>query len=357
MTRGARLHHLTQAIMPGDAISQSALAIHRSAQARGYDSQVYSRWIDPAMRGQASPLERCRPTKGDILLYHFGLGSELTEFVCSKSGVRLVLIYHNLTPPHYFKLEDPLLAQSLQAGQEQVVELQKHVDLAIADSAYSAQELSGLGYSNLAVVPPVYLDNKYEIPPDKATLDKLSDQKTNLLFVSRIAPNKKQEDVIKAFYFYRRLNPDSRLCLVGPLGVTKVYYRWLLDLVDYLELPDVHFTGRVSQAELNAYYRSADVFVSMSEHEGFGMFLVESMYFDLPIVAYESTAVPETLGPSGVLVKKKDFPIAAELIHLLATDEGLRHAVLENQLQRLRHFARERVEAQFWECLAPLLGE
>ena len=357
MARGARLHHLAQAIMPGDAISHCALALHHSAQARGYDSQVYARWIDPSMRREASPLERCRPKKGDILLYHFGLGSELTEFVCSNSGARLVLIYHNLTPPHYFKLEDPLLAQSLQAGQEQVVELQKHVELAIADSAYSARELSGLGYSNLAVVPPVYLDEKYEIPPDKATLEKLADQKTNILFVSRIAPNKKQEDVIKSFYFYRRLNPHSRLFLVGPLGVTKVYYRWLLDLVDYLGLPEVHFTGRVSQAELNAYYRSADVFVSMSEHEGFGMFLVESMYFDLPIIAYESTAVPETLGHSGVLVKKKDFPITAELIHLLATDQDLRQAILENQRQRLMHFARERVEAQFWECLAPVLGE
>jgi glycosyltransferase involved in cell wall biosynthesis len=355
MSRGARLLHLAQAIMPGDAISHSALALHRSARARGLDSRVYARWIDASMRGQASPIERCRPKRGDILLYHFGVGSELTEFVCSRDDTKLVLIYHNLTPPHYFRLEDPALAQSLEAGREQVVELREHVDLAIADSAYSAGELSSIGYSNPAVVPPVYLDSKYEIPPDEATMESLADHRTNLLFVSRIAPNKKQEDVIKAFYFYRRLNPDSRLLLVGPLGVTRVYYRWLRDLVDYLGLPEVHFTDRVSQSQLNAYYRSADVFVSMSEHEGFGMFLVESMHFDVPIIAYGSAAIPDTLGDAGVLLKKKDLPVTAELIHLLLSHDDLRQAILENQRQRLKDFARERIEAQFWACLAPLL--
>jgi glycosyltransferase involved in cell wall biosynthesis len=307
------------------------------------------------MRGQVFPLERCQPRSGDILLYHFGLGSELTDFITKRGRVRLVLIYHNLTPSHYFKFEDPLLAQSLQLGKEQLAQLKGFVDLAIADSNYSAQELSVIGYANLAVVPPVYLDDKYEIPPDKATLERFADGKKNLLFVSRIAPNKKQEDIIKLFHWYKQINPASRLLLVGPLGVTKVYYRWLLDLVDYLGLSNVHFTDRVSQEELNAYYRLADVFVSMSEHEGFGMFLVESMYFDVPVVAYKSTAVPETLGQAGVLVREKDFPVIAEVIHLLISDRDFREAILETQRQRLQDFKKEKVGAQFWRSLAPLL--
>lgn len=357
MRKGISFYHLVPAIMPGDAISHCALALHRSAQAQGYNSQVFARWIDPSMRGQVFPFNRCQPKSSDILLYHFGLGSELTDFVIGKSRARLVLIYHNLTPPYYFKFEDPLLAQSLQMGQDQLVQLQGFVDLAITDSNYSARELSAMGYSNLAVVPPVHLDEKYEIPPDRATLERFTDQKTSLLFVSRIAPNKKQEDVIKAFHFYRRINPDSRLFLVGPLGVTKAYHRWLLDLIEYLRLPEVHFTDRVSQAQLNAYYHLADVFVSMSEHEGFGMFLVESMYFDLPIIAYESTAVPETLGHAGVLLKEKDFPIIAEMINLLVSDEDLRQAILETQRRRLRHFTEDKVQARFWQSLTPLLEE
>lgn len=355
MTKGISLYHLAPAIMPGDAISNCTLALHRSARERGYNSQVFARWIDPSMRGQVFPLEHCKPRSGDILLYHFGLGSELSDFVIRNSHARLVLIYHNLTPPHYFKYEDPLLAQSLQVGKDQLAQLEGVVDLALADSNYSARELSAIGYSNLAVVPPVDLDDKYEIPPDKATLERFADGKTNLLFVSRIAPNKKQEDIIKVFYYYRHINPESRLLLVGPLGVTRVYYRWLLDLVDYLDLPDVHFTDRVSQEELNAYYRLADVFVSLSEHEGFGMFLVESMYFDLPIVAYKSTAVPETLGDAGVLIREKDFPLIAEVIHLLVSDADLRQAILETQRERLKDFAREKVEGRFWGSLAPLL--
>lgn len=355
MAKEVNLLHLLPAVMPGDAISNWALALHRSAQARGYNSRVFARWIDPSMHGQVYPLERCQPSSGDMLLYHFGLGSELTDFIIKRGGFKLVLIYHNFTPPHYFKYESPLLAQSLEAGKDQLAQLKGGVDLAIANSNYSAQELSAIGYSNLAVVPPIFLDEKYEIPPDKATLERFADQKTNLLFVSRIAPNKKQEDIIKVFYFYSRLNPDSRLFLVGPLGVTKVYYRWLLDLVDYLGLPDVHFTDRVSQGELNAYYRLADVFVSMSEHEGFGIFLIESMYFDVPIVAYKSTAVPETLGQAGVLVRERDFPVIAEVIDLLVSDRGFRKAILESQRQRLQDFAKEKLESRFWEQLNPLL--
>jgi len=355
MTKGISLYHLVPAIMPGDAISNCTLALHRSARERGYNSQVFARWIDPSMRGQVFPLERCQPRGGEILLYHFGLGSELTDFIIQKSRASRVLIYHNLTPPHYFKHEDPLLAQSLQAGKDQLAQLKGFVDLAIADSNYSAQELSAIGYTNLAVVPPVYLDDKYEITPDKATSGRFADGKTNLLFVSRIAPNKKQEDIVKIFYWYKQINPDSRLLLVGPLGVTKVYYRWLLDLVDYLGLPGVHFTDRVSQAQLNAYYRLADVFISMSEHEGFGIFLVESMYFEVPVVAYKSTAVPETLGDAGVLIKEKDFPVIAEVVHLLVSDEGFRQAILETQRERIKDFAREKVEALFWGSLAPLL--
>jgi len=355
MVKRASLYQVVPAIMSGDAISSSVLALHRSARARGYDSRIFARWIDPSVRGEASPLWRCRPATGDILIYHFGVGSELTDFVAQRGYARLVLIYHNLTPPHYFRYEDPGLARSLRVARDQLVQLQPLVDLAITDSDYSAGELSALGYSNLAVVPPVHLDEKYEAPPDKAIMERFADGGTNLLFVSRIAPNKKQEDVIKAFHFYRRINPDSRLFLVGPLGLTKVYYRWLLDLVEYLDLPDVHFTDRVSQEELNAYYRLADVFVSMSEHEGFGMFLVESIYFDVPVVAYKSTAVPETLGQGGVLVREKDFPVIAEVIHLLVSNQDFRRAILEAQRQRLQDFTREKVEARFWNSLAPLL--
>lgn len=359
MTEKISLRQIVPSIMPGDAISNSVFAFHCSAKARGYDSQIFAQWIDPSLRRQVHSLKRYRPGGGkDISLYHYGLGSEFTELAISlKSKAKMVLFYHNLTPAYYFYYDNPLLAQALKKGREELGELAELVELAICNSNYSAQELSAIGFSNLAVVPPMYLDEKYEIPPDKATLERFADGKTNLLFVSRIAPNKKQEDVMKAFHFYRRINPDSRLFLVGPLGVMKVYYRWLLDLVEYLRLPEVYFTDRVSQAQLNAYYRLADVFVSMSEHEGFGMFLVESMYFDLPIIAYESTAVPETLGDAGVLIKEKDFPIIAEMINLLVSNEDLRRAILETQRRSLRHFTKEKVQAQFWQSLTPLLQE
>jgi len=357
MTEKISLRQVVPSIMPGDAISNAVFALHRSVRARGYDSQIFAQWIDPSLRSQVHSLNRYRPSGGkDILLYHFGLGSELTDFAASlRSKAKMILFYHNLTPAHYFEYADPLLAQALKKGREELVQMAELVELAICNSNYSARELSEIGYRNVVTVSPVYMDEKYEIPPEERVLERFGDGEVNLLFVSRISPNKKQEDVIKVFYYYKQINPHSRLLFVGHRGVTRVYYEWLLDLIEYLDLKDVYFSGRVSQAELNAYYRLADVLVSMSEHEGFGIFLVESMYFGVPIVAYKCTAVPETLGRAGVLIKKKDFPVIAEVVHLLVSDEGFRQAILESQRERLKDFAREKVEARFWGSLAPLL--
>jgi len=357
MTEKISLRQVVPSIMPGDAISNSVFALHRSAKTRGYDSQIFAQWIDPSLRHQVHSLKRYRPSGGkDILLYHFGLGSELTDFAISlKSKAKMVLLYHNLTPAHYFEYEDPLLAQALRKGREELGEMAEFVELASCNSNYSARELSEIGYRNVVTVPPAYMDEKYEIPPDEGVLERFGDGEVNLLFVSRIAPNKKQEDVIKVFYYYKQINPRSRLLFVGHRGVTQVYYKWLLDLIEYLDLKDVYFSGRVPQVELNAYYRLADVLVSMSEHEGFGIFLVESMYFGVPIVAYKCTAIPETLGQAGVLIKKKDFPVIAEVIHLLVSDQDFREAILETQRQRLQDFTEAKVEARFWQSLGPLL--
>jgi len=123
-----------------------------------------------------------------------------------------------------------------------------------------------------------------------------------LLFVGRVSPHKRQDDLIRMLAYYRAcVDPDARLVLVGGYRDQPQYHARLTELVTALHLePAVTFAGAVSAAELVAYFRSASAFVSLSEHEGFGVPLLEAMRFDVPVIAYDAAAVGETVGGAGV---------------------------------------------------------
>ena len=192
--------------------------------------------------------------------------------------------------------------------------------------------------SRTGVLPLIIDYDKYRTPPNPAVVRRLSDGRTNVLFVGRISPNKRQEDVIKAFAFYKRLDATARLILAGSDETTEAYRRWLDDLVQTLNVPDVIFTGRVELRDLVAYYQTASVLLNMSEHEGFGVPLAESMYFGVPIVAFASTAIPETLDGSGVLIRRKDYATIAAAVHQVAHDSALRGRLVARGRERLRDF-------------------
>jgi glycosyltransferase involved in cell wall biosynthesis len=117
-------------------------------------------------------------------------------------------------------------------------------------------------------------------------------------------------------------------------------------------LPDrFWFTGAATDDDLAAFYRWADVYVSLSEHEGFCVPLVEAMAADVPVLAYAAGAVPETLGGAGMLFAPKDLELAAELLGMLVYDRPVRDRVLDGQRRRLRDFAPARLEARLWEAL------
>ena len=142
--------------------------------------------------------------------------------------------------------------------------------------------------------------------------------------------------------------------LVGSARGMERYQEFLQALVTQLGLSDVVFTGHVSTAQLVAYYRCASVYLSMSEHEGFGVPLLESMHFGVPIVAYKAAAVPETLGSSGILVTAKEHAAVAELIGLLVEDAGLRAQIVARQREQLQDFLPEKVEGRLRELLYSL---
>jgi glycosyltransferase involved in cell wall biosynthesis len=122
-------------------------------------------------------------------------------------------------------------------------------------------------------------------------------------------------------------------------------------------LPDrFWFTGPVPDVDLAAFYRWADVYVSLSEHEGFCVPLVEAMAADVPVLAYAAGAVPETLGGAGVLFTPKDLELAAEMLGMLVYDRSVRERVLEGQRRRMQAFTPAAVDARLGEALGRITG-
>lgn len=335
-----RVYQLVVGASPGDAIYDHARMIHETLLGWRYFSRIYASYIHPSLAHIVPHYSRCHPRPDDIVLFHYSIGSELSAFVHHLSCI-VALVYHNVTPPMYLDQVSHELGQSARRGVAELAEFKPKVKLALAVSEYNRQDLLAAGYAATGILPIALDEALYESVPSVSSLEqRYCDGMVNLLFVGRITPNKCQEDIIKTFYYYHKIQSDSRLFLVGqPWDPAGRYMRRLTDMVDYLGLREtVHFTGHVSFADMVTYYRLADVFLSMSEHEGFCKPLLESMYFDVPIVAYAAAAIPYTLGDAGVLIHQKDYPLIAALLDLMMCDQTLREQLLSTQRKRFQTF-------------------
>jgi glycosyltransferase involved in cell wall biosynthesis len=212
------------------------------------------------------------------------------------------------------------------------------VDIVLADSGFNARELREFGFRE-SFVFPLYVDfAKYERPINAFLHRLFRDGRTNILFVGRVAPNKRIEDLIKVTFYYKKfITPLVRLIVVGKTSALPVYYHALVKLADdfLLSPEEICFTGHLPDDEMFAIYRAADIFLSLSEHEGFCLPLVESMIFDLPIIAYDSTAVPDTLDGAGVLIREKRAERVAELLDIVVRNEDFRENIIRGQRERL----------------------
>lgn len=354
-----KIVQLLTTIAYGDAIGNDTLAIRDFIREKGYETAIYAEGIDARLpAGTALPWDRM-PTleHDDILLYHASTGTPLNTALLSYGGKK-VMIYHNVTPPRYFSGYSPTAEDNCRWGELQIGYIARYVDYCIADSEYNKQQLLAMGCQCPIEVCPILIPfEDYEKAPDEKLLQKYrGDGWTNLLFVGRIAPNKCQQDVIRAFYVYqKRYNPKSRLFLVGN-GTGEKYQQQLADYAQQLGIADkVIFPGHIKFNAILAYYQLADVFVCMSEHEGFCVPIVEAMHFRKPIVAYASTAIPETLGRGGLLLDSKDPELAAGAINRVLEDSNLKKYLLSRQEEELKRFQYEAVKERFWECMQRML--
>ena len=333
----------------GDAIGDSARRVRDLLRHAGHESELYALTIDDDLRDDVRPFAAPNARRGDITIFHYALPSAMTEEFGRLRQTR-VLQYHNITPAPFFAPYDAALFRLAVLGRQELAALVGHVDLALGDSEYNRRELEQMGFSRTGVMPIAVNTARLTGAPRLPALEEiLDDGLVNFLFVGRIAPNKCIEDHIKLAEQYKRyVDAYYRFVFVGRYDGVPRYYGMLRALLDQYEiLPDrVLFTGPVPDAELAAYYRSASVYVSLSEHEGFGVPLVEAMAMDVPVLAYAAAAVPDTLGGAGVQFSPKDLEHAAELLAILAFDTGVRDPVLDGQRRRLVHFSDSVVRRQ-----------
>jgi glycosyltransferase involved in cell wall biosynthesis len=349
------VHQWLQAAHRGDAVGDNARRMRDRLRAFGHESEIFSLTIDDDLRDEIRPFADPAARGGDVTILHYALHSPMSDAIRRLPGVR-VLQYHNVTPAHFFAPFDPGIARLCVLARRELASLAGHVDLALGVSDFNRRELDEMGFARTGTLPiAVDATRLHGAPPVPALERLLQDGLVNILFVGRLAPNKRIEDHIRlAEHFKRYVDVHYRFIFVGRDDAVPAYGAAIKALIaEYRMLPErFWFTGAVPERELAAYYRNAHAYVSLSEHEGFCVPLVEAMAMDVPVLAYAAAAVPETLGGAGVTFAPKDLEQAAELLGALAYDAPLRARVIDGQRRRLAAFAPERFDAALRGVLA-----
>lgn len=359
MSSKPRIDQLTGGFAAGDAISQEARLMRAILRAAGFESDIYASGahIAPESRADARPYEAFDPAAADAVIFHFSTATAATELFAAVRGRRVVR-YHNITPASFFEGFDDNVAAQLRLAREELASVVRLADACWSDSAYNASEIEAAGAARSVVLPLLFSEDEFAGGEDAALQAAFGDALCNWLFVGRVVPNKRVEELILAFAWYHRcFNPASRLLIAGSEASCPPYYAMLRLLAARLGLMNVCFTGFVSTAGRHTLYRCADVFVTASRHEGFCLPLVEAMACGVPVVARDAGGMPEALGEGGVRYEGLD---ARELALLVArvTDRAapLREQVLAAQSHRMDALRRRDAQGEFMEQVRQVLA-
>ncbi|MFN2386937.1 MAG: glycosyltransferase family 4 protein [Thermoanaerobaculia bacterium] len=338
MTRGAKparlrpaVHQFHQGIRSGDAIGDEMLALRKVLRAAGYDSQIFVEQLPSEAGLGARDVRGYFGSAETVLLVHHSIGHRSAGIVAALPD-RKFLVYHNITPTRFFA-GNPTLRHYARLGRRQLGLYRDRFEGAFADSEYNAAELRSLGFEEPKVLPPVFALQRFAAVRRAPARKK---REPTVLFVGRIAENKRQTDLVEAFDELAAHLPDARLLLAGPHDEADPYARRVIDRIQASPHRErIRLLGSVSPSRLMEVYGQADLFVSMSEHEGFGLPLLEAFASGVPVLAYDAGAVPETLGGAGVLFARKDVRQVAAMMEELLGDAELRGRIVADQYRRL----------------------
>jgi glycosyltransferase involved in cell wall biosynthesis len=316
------VHQVLAKLSEGDAIGNEALGIQRVLRRAGYASEIFVEAAEPHLEVLTRDYHELVDFSDadNLLIHHFSIGSKASRTAYALPD-RMALIYHNITPAEYFFGYYPALAGYCYLGRRELCAYADRCVLALGASEYNRQELVAAGFSRTDVLPVIADFSHLDGAPSPLVTAMFDDGWTNIVFVGRMAPNKRIEDVIRIFHAYQTcFNPRSRLLLVGSHAGQERYVSALTHLLDELKQRNVVLTGHVSNAELTAFYDVADLFLCASEHEGFCVPLIEAFYKHVPVLAYAAAAIPSTMDGAGLMFDNKDPMYVATLMNGVLSD-------------------------------------
>jgi L-malate glycosyltransferase len=324
------VHQFVATLNPHDATGSHTLQLRDALRAAGWRSEIFAEAIHDDLAPDAWKHwmypEHAAP--GDVAIYQFTTSSAVAGYL-AEHGLPLILDFHNFTRPEYFAGWEPQSVRRAAAAADELALLAPQALLGMAKSPFSEQELRRAGCRRTTVVPVLADYGRVNAPPDPRVAAELAGGKaaggTDVLFVGRIVPSKAQHELVKALWAYRRLyDGAARLHLVGGTS-SFAYTKALQDYVDDLGLSAaVRLPGEVSDAALAAYFEAADVYLSLSAHEGFGVPLVEAMVAGVPVVTRGAGAVSDTVAEAALVLAAADPSYVAAALHRVRTDERLR---------------------------------
>ena len=360
-----RIDQLVVSAVPGDAITTAALELQPLLAQLG-PSGLYARYIHPEMEGRFE-FPEARAGRGstapdrDVIVYHASIGEPTLRQLLLEGPEQLVVSYHNISPAEAFRPYNAEFAERLETGRQELAALAGRAALALANSAYSAAELTAAGYGRVGVAPllPDWGRLLGLVPPPEVQhpVDTFAEGPV-VLFVGQLLPHTRPDLVVQtAHVLTTYLRWDARVVLVGAPRLSR-YERTVRAAVAELNLEhQVELTGAVSDSELAAWYRRADVFFSASEHEGLGVPLIEAMAFEVPVVARALAAVPETVGEAALLLPAEaSCVLAAEALNRVLDDARLRAEMTRRGRDRLAAFDPAGSRAAFRDRVLEAVG-
>lgn len=345
-----KIIQLVNGYSKGDGVGNVIVAFDALLKKMGYCSEIHNKTLS------FSDLNNADYSGENMILYHVAL--TVDPLICYLK-CRKVLIFHNITDPQLLLGSGLAQMRTLcSAGLYDIQDTANNFERAIVFSKYSQDILvkSGWEESKISIIPISVRLDKMTFEKDDSIYERYSDGKVNILFTGRVFPNKKQDSLIRSFKQYHdKYNENSRLLIVGNHS-NSAYYDALKRLVYKLKVEnDVVFTGRVSLTEYVTYYQIADVFLCMSEHEGFCIPLVEAMHYNVPIIALNRTAIPDTLSGCGVLLDCKNYETFADEINRIIQDGVRRNDILEGQNKRLKDLSPGVLETRYRKLLEMII--
>ena len=357
-----RVAILTPTLISADAVSNDVLVMQRVLTERGHEVALFAdntNVTDQHVRPGTAAKSFSHDPK-DVLIYHHSIGWERGIEVMKATSCRKIVKYHNVTPAEFFEgisHEHEVLCRNGRLQLKDVVASQP--DLYLAASAFNKGDLLAAGsepHKTHVVAPFNQADKLQAGESDLELLDRYNDGSINLVTVGGVRPNKGHVALIEAFAtYYYHFNSHARLFIVGAENPAFAgYTRMLRNVIDSWAIDSrVVFAGQVSDESLKTYYLLARALVMTSEHEGFCVPLVEAMALKVPIVAYASTAIPETAEDAALIWEERDPFLLAQSFDCLVRDEDARMALASRGYERYEQsFSNRVIEKQLLDTMA-----